>query len=150
MLDEYEINEATMAVIPIDSNKSKVIEENNIFIVNRNSMKIIDDSCKFFGSSYNGRFEGSKRLLGNKIYKAPIIIEESREIIYFPTGSSRNENCAWISLKKIKDYSKNNEKVSIKFKNDIVIDFEITYEALGNQVLRASRLETILRQHKNA
>ena len=37
----------------------------------------MDDSCKYFGSSYQGRYEGTKNLIGMN-YKLPIIIEESR------------------------------------------------------------------------
>lgn len=149
MLVEYEINNATVAVIPISDEISKIIEEDDMHLVNKGTTTIIDDSCKYFGSSYIGRFEGSKRLLGNNIYKAPIIIDETREIIYFPTGSSRTGNPAWISLNKIKDYYKELNYVVIKFKNNQTINLNISYDSLVNQILRASRLETILRQHKN-
>lgn len=148
MLKEYEINSSTLAIIPVSEKVSRVMEEENVYLVNKSTTKIIDDSCKFFGSSYLGRFEGSKRLLGSKIYKAPIIIEESNEIIYFPTGSSRDINCTWISLKKIKKYEKTEYITTIIFKNDLTLEVDISYESLSNQILRASRLESILRQHK--
>lgn len=149
MLENYEINNATIAIIPESDGISKVMEDEVTYLVKKCTNKIIDDSCKFFGSSYLGRFEGSKRLLGNQIYKAPIIVEESREMIYFPTGSARDHNCMWISLSKIKKYEKNNFLTKIIFKNDSELNIDISYESLSNQVLRASRLESILRQHKN-
>lgn len=149
MLKDYEINSSTLAIIPVSEKVSRVMEEENVYLVNKSTTKIIDDSCKFFGSSYLGRFEGSKRLLGSKIYKAPIIIEESNEIIYFPTGSSRDMNCTWISLKKIKKYEKNEYITTVIFKNETTLELDISYESLSNQILRASRLESILRQHKN-
>ena len=76
-MDYYEINDDTLAILPIGDDKSKVIEKNKSFIVNASPLKIIDKSCKYFGSSYQGRFSGTKSLIGVS-YKAPIIIEESK------------------------------------------------------------------------
>lgn len=145
----YEINSATIAIIPIDDTTTKVIEDNNTYYVKRTSPKIIDDSCRYFGSSYLGRFEGSKQMLGGTIYKSPIIIEESREIIFFPTGSARCTSCAWVSLNKIEKYSRSDYDTLITFKNGQSILFPISYEIVENQILRSSRLESILRQRKN-
>ena len=50
-MNEYEINAQTLAIIPIGEEKSKVIEVNGDFIINASPIKIVDDSCKFFGSS---------------------------------------------------------------------------------------------------
>ncbi len=147
-MGEYEINEATNAIIPISETETKVIEDENIYQVNKKAIKIIDDSCKYFGSSYSGRFEGAKKLLGPKIYKAPIIVEETRELIYFPTGSSRASDCIWISLKKVKEIKKSNYNSVVIFKNNQEIELDISIESLNNQLLRASRLESILRQRK--
>ena len=101
MINEYEINCSTMAIISLKKGFSKVIEEEEEFIVSKDTMDIINDSCKFFGSSYIGRFEGTKYLIGIN-YKAPIIVEESQELIFFPTSSPRFDNCNWICLKIIK------------------------------------------------
>ena len=109
MIDNYEISKNTFAIIPIDSNKSEVIEDNGCFIINRNSTKIVDDSCKYFGSSLSGRHEGTKNLIGVN-YKSPIIIEETAEIIFFPTNSPRITECTWISLNNLEEYKKNNGK----------------------------------------
>ena len=63
-------------------------------------MKIIENSCRYFGSSYNGRHIGTKNLTGIN-YKSPIIIEETKNIIFFPTTSPKQSDCSWISLKYI-------------------------------------------------
>lgn len=148
-MDKYEINNSTLAIIPISKNCSKVIEEENNYIINNSTTEIIDHSCKYFGSSYNGRCEGTKNLVGFN-YKTPIIVEESKEIIFFPTSSPRFDNCSWISLNNIEKYIKNEKKSSVFFKNGIVLDFEISYSSLENQILRATMLESKLRQRKNA
>ncbi len=147
-MKKYEINPSTIAVLAIDDTKSEIIEEEGSFIVNRTTPKIIDDSCRYFGSSYLGRFEGSKTFLGGTVYKCPIIIEETREIIFFPTGSARSTECSWISLNKISHYKKSDDKTIIFFKNGKTLKFPISYSSFENQILRASRLESILRQRK--
>ncbi len=147
MLENYEINKTTCAVIPIDDNTSRIIEQEEILIVNQSVQKIIDQSCRYFGSSYVGRFEGTKNLLGYN-YKAPIIIEESTELIFFPTSSPRFSHCAWISLKLIKDYQKINRHTLISFADGQDVEFDISFESLDNQILRATRLEAILKKRK--
>ena len=147
-MSEYEINDDTLAIIPIDECRSKIIEKSKTFIVNQPTIKIIDISCQYFGSSYQGRFLGTKNLIGIS-HKAPIIIEESKEIIFFPTTSPRLFNCAWISLKNLQNYKRNNDSTTIIFNNGHLLNLEISYATLDNQVLRAARLESVLRLRKS-
>ena len=145
---EYEINNSTLAVISIDNNTCKVLEEEAEYVINKSSYEVIDNSCKYFGSSYQGRYEGTKNLIGMN-YKLPIIIEESRNIIFFPTTSPRLDDCCWISLNKISNYIVENNEVYVFFKNGTKIKLNISFFALENQILRASRLESVLRHRKN-
>lgn len=147
MEKEYEINNDTLVIFQIDNKISKVLEKEVELIVNKNPIEIIDESCKFFGSSYSGRFEGTKRLIG-KSYKSPIIIEESKEIIFFPTHSPRNKECNWINLKEIKKIEKNENNSKIIFKNNKQFNLLISYSMLENQILRANLLKTIINSRK--
>ena len=147
MLDSYEINNHTVAIIPIKQDESKIIEEDTILFVRKNTTDIINDSCKYFGSSFLGRREGTKALMGVS-YKAPIIIEETKSIIFFPTSSPRFDNCTWISLNHIHDYLRDKGNSLIHFKNGEMLELDISYGSLENQVLRATRLESILRHRK--
>lgn len=147
MLENYEINNSTIAILPITTNESKVIEVDEVFNVKKNATEIINHSCQYFGSSLNGRKEGTKALMGVS-YKAPIIIEETTSIIFFPTSSPRFETCSWISLNHVKDYLKNNGNALINFKNGQSIELDISYGSFENQILRATRLESILRHRK--
>lgn len=148
MVPSYEINTSTLAIIPISKEVSKVIEEEDIITVLRNTTDIIDDSCKYFGSSYMGRHEGTKTLIGVN-YKAPIVIEETRDIIFFPTSSPRFENCYWISLKKILRYKKEKGKTIIIFKNGYELPIEISIGSLENQILRSTLLESVLHSRRS-
>ena len=82
MNKEYEINSATQAIVPINDNQSMIYEEESEYVVDIPANKIINYNCNFYGSSYIGRCEGTKSLIGIKS-KIPIIIEESRNIIFF-------------------------------------------------------------------
>ena len=148
MLQEYEICEKTLAIIPVDDNISKVLEEDTIYFVGKKTTDIVDDSCRYFGSSYIGRFEGTKHILGYN-YKAPIIIEETRQLIFFPTASPRFNNCTWINLNSIKKYTKQLKHSVIVFKNGKELLVDISYNSLENQIFRATRLESILNERIN-
>ena len=147
-MQNYEINRNTLAIIPITKEITKIIEEDRDFIINLSSMQIIDDSCKYFGSSYEGRVEGTKNILGLKI-KSPIFIEESSDLIFFPTKSPRNWSCIWINLNKIDDYEKvNSSTTKIFFSSGKAIKFNISYEIIDNQVLRATRLCVVFNKRR--
>ena len=111
-------------------------------------MKIIDKSCRYFGSSYKGRFLGTKSLIGIS-HKAPIIVEETRNIIFFPTNSPRQYNCAWLALKHLQNYKRDKDNSIVIFNNGHLLNLDISYGMLDNQVLRATRLESVLRLRKN-
>ena len=106
---EYEINSSTLAIIPIDNTTSKIYEEESEYIIKKSSNSIIKENCEFYGSSYEGRCVGTKYLTGIKS-KYPIIIEERRNIIFFPTTSSRTQQSSWIALNKVQKYTKSNNK----------------------------------------
>jgi len=146
-LDTYFINKSTCAVIPVEKNVSKVIEKDCCYIVNKAVSNIINESCKYFGSSYKGRCEGSKSIL-NMNYKLPILIDDFNNLIFFPTSSPRFGQCIWISLKNISSYLRNGNNSKIIFNEEIDLDIEISYYSLENQIFRASLLESLLRKRK--
>ena len=148
MLESYEINYDTLAIIPINTRISKVIEKDKNYIVNKKSIEIIDDSCRYFGSTFKGRNEATRDLIGIT-YKSPIIVEESRNIIFFPTSSPRYNNCYWIALNKIKSSEKLAEFSQIIFNNNLELELNISYESLQNQILRATMLESTLKKRIN-
>ena len=78
MYENYEINENTLLIIPVSDEISKIYELNETFFISKSVKHIIDHSCKYFGSSYSGRYEGTKHLIGMN-YKLPIIIEETKD-----------------------------------------------------------------------
>ena len=147
MITEYEVNSNTLILLPIGSNVTKVIEKQDSFLVNKTPSQIIDESCRSFGSSYLGRHEGTKHLTGIN-YKAPIIVEETQSIIFFPTASPRFSKCAWVALNHVKNHIRYEEKSILYFHGGKNVELDISYGSLENQILIATKLESILRKKK--
>ena len=147
----YEINEGTLAVMPDtnDSRKSKILEDRKEYIIDSKPYEVMDYSCKYFGSSYEGRKEGTKAVLDIN-YKVPIIVENIMNLIFFPTNSPDSADCIWISLKNIKTIKEDDfNSTRIIFNNDIEITIPISKRTIENQIFRASRLDLIMRNRKS-
>lgn len=144
-MDSYEINNKTCAVVGINDEVTKVIELDDDFFVNKNSFSVMEDSCQYYGSSCDGRIKGTKMILGSS-YKVPIIIEESNEIIFFPTESPYSDKCIWISLNNIESYEKSNGFTKVKFSEGKEIIVKMSVGAFEMQVLRANRLGSMLKK----
>lgn len=147
-MNNYEINENTMAVISINENETRIVEKDREYHVNTSGYNIMDESCQYFGSSYKGRVDGSRAILKAK-YKLPIVVEDTNNLIFFPTESPDLETCSWLSLKDVQDIIEENNETIILFKNGIKIPVNISKFSLDNQILRASRLEYMLRSRKS-
>lgn len=144
-MDNYEINSNTLAIIPISFNKSKVIEKNNEYIINHEPFNIIKYSCEYFGSTYEGRHAGTKSIM-NITYKSPIIVEESRILICFPTTSPRLNDCTWIILNNVKAYNGDDKSTNVIFDNNYVLNVNISIFSFENQIQRSYMLEALLRK----
>ena len=142
----YFITKQTILIKKI-GNKTTVYENNDKHLINKKIEDVLNDSCYYYGSSLKGRIEGSKYLLGS-IYKAPIIISEVKEIIMFPTTSFNNDDCMWINYNWIERYYFDDYKSVILFKNGLKIELNVSRKIINNQILRSSRLESILKSKK--
>lgn len=147
MIDTYYITNETLLITPIDENKTKIIEMGGCLIINKNILKIIDESCRYFGSSYEGRCAGTKAMI-NTNYKLPIIIDEFSETIFFPTSSIRSEKCSWVSIKNIINYYKNGKETIAEFQNNICQEIKISFSSFEMQVFRATMLAMVLKKRK--
>lgn len=148
-MEKYEIGTNTLAVVGINQNRAKIVEYERDFVVNSNSYEIMDYSCCYYGSSYHGRSLGSRVML-NCEYKLPIIIEETREIIFFPTESPSTKSCTWISLEMIDSVDGNSKSCWIYFKNGKKIKIGRSKDSIENQIYRATRLKFVLSERKQS
>ena len=142
-LDSYEINRDTCAIININNEVSKIIEKGDEYLLPKKSFEVMEDSCSYYGSSYEGRLNGTKMILGSN-YKLPIIVEESNDIIFFPTSGRTKNNCSWISLNKIEKYEPCDGYTKVTFTGGKEIILKMTCSSFELQVLRATRLQNVL------
>ncbi len=57
---DYEITFDTQVILPVENNSSRIIENNESYVINVPPMQVLEHSCEYFGSSYEGRKEGTK------------------------------------------------------------------------------------------
>ena len=148
-MDSYEINVETLLIVPFEKEKSKIYEVDGEYIVNLPPLEIIRNSCLYFGCTYDGRREAIKSMIGVDM-KVPIIIEDTRNIIFFPTSSCINKDAIWISYQNLLKYSKLNDYSTVLyFKNNKSVNVDIKYNLIDNQVIRCIKLENLLIKRKN-
>ena len=136
----YEIDLSTLMLIGIDNESTKIVTTDNEFIVNESSKKIIDNSCRFFGSSLTDRIKATNRLV-SMASKTPIVVEETRNIIFFPLKSTREKNNIWISFNNLDTYTKDGNNTILLFKNGKQISLNFSYYIIDNQVTRSLMLD---------
>ena len=144
----YLIKENTYALIP-NERKTKVIEKESSILINETPVEVVSKNCIINGSSLEGRQRGSSYLIGTN-HKPPIIVNDFKNIILIPTHSIRNKDCIWVNLNKILNYyPTDNNKIILEFKNNKKIVLNISFSKFDKQVLRATRLESVLRGRNN-
>src|SRR5690625_2467933 len=139
----YEVTPLTMAVLSKKDEGGKtntfVLEETRDYTVYTTPTKVIDEACKFFGSSLQGRLEGTKDI--SKItHKAPIAIDPSSGMYFFPTASPTNNNCSWINHSYVVEINPiGKRKTEITFKNGRRIIVNVSYGSMLNQLQRTAQ-----------
>ena len=145
----YEIDLSTVMLISLDDIKTKIITMDDEFVLDIDSKKIIDNSCKFFGSSLNDRVNMTKRLINIKS-KSPIIIEESRDIIFFPLKSIREKCNIWISFNNLEKFVKSGDKTIFYFKGNKQVEIDFSYYIIDNQVTRSLMLDYEVKKRRES
>jgi competence protein ComK len=144
IIEEYEINPHTMMIQPWEYGTkiySKIYEKEETFLSPFKPIDIIKNSCEYFGSSYDGRKNGTHKLIGIN-YKPPIMIDSHMSIYVFPTTSPTKQNCIWIAPSHILTYNKTEEgHTKVIFKNFVSCIVPISFRSFENQLQRTARLQ---------
>jgi competence protein ComK len=147
LIDEYEINPRTMIITPVpygSKTYSQIVELQDEFLSPFRPIDIIKKSCKFFGSSYEGRTSGAKQLIGI-FHKVPITIDPTNSIYFFPTISPTNSQCIWISHDHVLSHKRIEKATTlVTFRNKESYIIPISYSSFENQLLRTALLRTKL------
>jgi competence protein ComK len=151
-IEEYEINPCTMLIIPhVYGSKvySKIFELEDEIISPFKPIDIIKASCEFFGSSYEGRKDGSRRLIGIT-HKAPIAIDPTNSIYFFPTTSPNRPECIWVSHEHVLHHRRSAPNITnITFRNKDTFQIPMSASSFNNQLIRTAHLRTKLMQRMN-
>ncbi|HLR70110.1 MAG TPA: competence protein ComK [Pseudogracilibacillus sp.] len=140
----YEISPLTMAVLPVSDDETGamntvIIEQTGSYRVPSPPTKLIDSACRFFGSSLQGRVEGTREI-SRFTHKAPIVIDPSTGMFFFPTMSPRNRNCAWINHSYVENVQAINQKqTKVVFSNNEYVIVDISYGSMVNQLQRTAQ-----------
>lgn len=142
--DSYLITSSTLMLKYINENKTRVYEKNKDFIVSENISEIIFNSCEFYGSNYVGRLCFSKSILNLKI-KVPIVIEDNKKIIFFPTRAIYNKECIWISYNNLEKVEKDVDDSLVHFYNGKSYKIMISSDIINRQFYNCLKLEKLLK-----
>ncbi|SFA81862.1 competence protein ComK [Lentibacillus halodurans] len=144
----YEVTPLTMAVVPQQDENGNtstcVLEEQEEFFIHFSPSKIIDHACKFFGSSLRGRQDGTRGICGIT-HKAPISIDPTSGMYFFPTTSPNNPKCSWIAHSHINQVNQGpGRQTEIIFKNHKSILLDVSFGSMLNQVQRTAQYRYLL------
>lgn len=154
---ELEVTPFTLAVLSQENETGElgthVLDERLEYIIPSTTTKVIDNACKYYGSSLEGRLDGT-RGISKIVYKPPIAIDPASGMFFFPTTSPRSKTCSWIAHSHIAFVKpKNNKKATeIVFKNGRNVVLPVSYSSINRQVERTAQfrydLETRLPQNR--
>ncbi|MDP4085062.1 MAG: competence protein ComK [Bacillota bacterium] len=147
--EDYEINPYTMFIRPVEYGGkiySQVYEIEDEFTLPLKPIDIIKKSCEYFSSSFDGRKDGTKQLIGIT-HKSPIVIDPTSFIYFFPTTSPSRLECIWISHEHVLNYKRVSPiETEVTFQSKQSFILPISYSSFENQLLRTSLLRTKLMQ----
>ncbi|MDQ0217579.1 transcriptional regulator [Peribacillus cavernae] len=149
LVEEYEITPYTLMVKPVTyggKTHSHIFEMDDEYISPFRPIDIIKKSCNYFGTSYEGRKEGTRQLIGIT-HKAPIAINPTSSMFFFPTTSPLRPQCIWVSLEHIDTFNRaDNSHTSVLFKNHLQELLPISTSSFENQYMRTVILKDKLIQ----
>lgn len=148
-IEEYEVNPYTMVIRPVVYGSkvySQIVELEDEYLSPFKPIEIIKKSCEYFSSSFEGRKNGTKQLIGIT-HKVPIAIDPSNYIYFFPTTSPSRTECVWISHEHVLRYKRlSPDQTEVVFQNKQSIVINISHSSFENQLLRTALLRTKLMQ----
>lgn len=146
--DDLEVTPYTLAVIPYTRKGgklySKVLEKNAEFIVKLSPTAVMEKSCNFFGSSLEGKQEGTKKILKYS-HKLPICLEPLSNMYFFPSNSPSNRSCYWLAHSHIRELKATEDfKTEVIFFNGKSIIVDVSHGSLENQLHRTAQYKHLL------
>lgn len=136
---DYEINMSTLLLEGIDSKSCIIYEDDKQRLIESNIGTVINNCCRNFGSTMDGRIKGCSSLTGIR-YKCPIVVSERQKIVMFPTLSYADKTTSWIALENVLRIEPCENKSKIIFKNGKKIILDISPFTINNQYTKALKV----------
>ncbi|MFC7321168.1 competence protein ComK [Halobacillus campisalis] len=145
---EYEVNAQTMALVARTDAQGRIItevmESNEGFYLIDPPGKVVDNSCRYFASSLEGRIAGTKQVAGFT-HKPPIVISQAMGLYIFPIISPKRRECTWLAHDYIHTYkSESDHSTTIIFTNGSSLNVPVSVGMISNQVQRTAQFRFIL------
>ncbi len=139
----YTVNENTVAFLPkIDgfgNVHTEILEVDHLIKSHLNPIELVDKNLRNFGSSLTGAHEGTRYILG-RVNMCPVIM--NHHLVWFPTDSSKKNDCVWLSLNHIKYYQKNtNKSTQIIFTNNSTFTLGVNFNKFKTRISNAYELK---------
>lgn len=150
----YIINAYTMMIQPMPyENKlySKIFQLDGELHSPYKPTVIIKKNCLDNASTYEGRVNGSRYILG-RYQKVPIIINAENQLYFFPTASPDHADCTWINPMHVDEfYPKDKKTIFVRFHNNQTIEIPVSYHIFSNQMNKTMTLQNkvIQKSHEN-
>ncbi|MDQ0207004.1 competence protein ComK [Alkalicoccobacillus murimartini] len=132
-VDEYDINSETLSMQPNRDIEYVTIvkEENTTYLVKKTPRQLLEAACLLNGSSYLGRIEYIRKLLGLR-NKVPVLISERQSIIAGPTHSPTHPDCVWffashvLTSRSCKKHGKNGTLITFRDHSSLFVDISVS------------------------
>lgn len=109
-----------------------------------NPMKPIDVvkySCEYYGSSLDGRIQGTKNMI-QVTKKCPVMISPESDIFMFPTKSPFHPQCIWVAVNHVTHYqSTPTGETSVTFTGQNHFELPISYASFEQQMRKTAMLQ---------
>ncbi|MBM7554103.1 competence protein ComK [Thalassobacillus pellis] len=145
---EFELTAQTLALIAVPGPYGKVIteaiENSHTHEIYVHPGKVIDEACRYFASSLDGRLAGTKQVSGFS-HKPPIVISHTMGIYFFPIFSPKRKDCSWIAHSHIQSFeSHDGYTTHIHFSNGTSVQVPVSEGMIANQVQRTAQFRFML------
>lgn len=137
----YIITQHTKAILTKDSAyyRSRIQEGQTERHSKYRPEEIIDHSCLLYGSTLDGRRAAVKKIL--KINsKVPIPVIPNKGVYMFPTSSTKNSDCVWVSFYQIENYEQRDDKTYIEFRDGTGLYVNASESSFDLQFKRTSQV----------
>ncbi|WP_339175284.1 competence protein ComK [Solibacillus sp. FSL R5-0691] len=115
-------------------------------------LKIIRDTCRLHGSSYDASKYQARRFFGENKHKLPIMVayDFGDPCILFPLFSPFSPQNVWLSLNPIINISEDGDKTLVTFVDNTEVSLDINMKSFNQQYVRAAMYYKYLLLQRNA